>query len=506
MSSSRMRAGLRPMTAMALTVCLCLGLLPGAAWAAPAKPNIVLIVSDDEDVASHAFMPKTRALIEEQGVAFENFFVTYPLCCPSRASILRGQYAHNTQILGNELPWGGFKKFRASGLEMSTIATWLQDAGYHTAKIGKYMNRYLPREHAPAPGWDDWYIGGAKPHDGFNYTLNENGRVVFYGARPQDYVSDVLTGKANGVIRTAVEAENPFFVYILPYTPHLPAVPAPRHRGMFAEAKLPRLPSFDEADVSDKPVFIRSLTRIDEGRSAYMQDHYRKRLETLQGLDDMVESVVSTLRETGQLENTYVIYTSDNGFHLGEHRLPLGKDTVYEEDIRVPMVMRGPDVPRRGRVDALALNIDLAPTIAQIAGIEAPDFVDGRSFLPLLDDPDRPWRKSFLIERRHPEVQLVRLAKRMGLTQEAILETATFNAIRTSEVIYVEYGTGERELYDLRQDPHQLINVVEDADPVLVEALAARMLALEVCSGEECRSLEDLPILDTPRQVAAGPG
>jgi N-acetylglucosamine-6-sulfatase len=253
-------------------------------------------------------------------------------------------------------------------------------------------------------------------------------------------------------------------------------------------------------------VFIRSLTRIDEGRSAYMQDHYRKRLETLQGLDDMVESVVSTLRETGQLENTYLIYTSDNGFHLGEHRLPLGKDTVYEEDIRVPMVMRGPDVPRKGRVDALALNIDLAPTIAQIAGIEAPDFVDGRSFLPLLDDPDRPWRKSFLIERRHPEVQLVRLAKRMGLTQEAILETATFNAIRTSEVIYVEYGTGERELYDLRQDPHQLINVVEDADPALVEALAARMLALEVCSGEECRSLEDLPILDTPRQVAAGPG
>jgi N-acetylglucosamine-6-sulfatase len=275
---------------------------------------------------------------------------------------------------------------------------------------------------------------------------------------------------------------------------------------MFADTKLPRLPSFDEADVGDKPMFIQSLTRIDEGRASYMQDHYRKRLETLQALDDMVESIISTLRETGQLENTYVIYTSDNGFHLGEHRLPLGKDTVYEEDIRVPMVMRGPGVLEKGRIDALALNIDLAPTVAEIAGIDAPDFVDGRSLLPLLDDRDRPWRQSFLIERRHPEVQLVRLAKKMGLTRQAILETATFNAIRTRDVIYVEYGTGERELYDLRQDPHQLVNAVEEADPALVEALAARMHELEVCSGEECRSLEDLPILDAPRQVAAGPG
>jgi N-acetylglucosamine-6-sulfatase len=502
MSPSRIEAGLRPIVAVVLLISLS-GLLPTSAPAGPSRPNIVLIVSDDEDVASHAFMPKTRALIEEEGAIFENFFVTYPLCCPSRASILRGQYAHNTKILGNELPWGGFKKFRASGLEMSTIATWLRDAGYHTAKIGKYMNRYLPQEHAPAPGWDDWYIGGGKPHDGFNYTLNENRQLVSYGARPQDYVNDVLTGKANEVITKARKAGQPFFVYILPYTPHLPAVPAPRHRGMFTDVELPWPPSFDEADVSDKPALIRSLTRIDEGRVAYMQDHYQKRLRTLQAIDDMVESIISTLRETGQLENTYVIYTSDNGFHLGEHRLPLGKDTVYEEDIRVPMVMRGPGVPKRMRIDALALNIDLAPTIAEIAGIATPDFVDGRSFLPLFDDRDQPWRQSFLIERRQPEVQLIWLAKRHGLTRKAILETATFNAIRTRDLIYVEYGTGERELYDLSQDPYQLANVVEEADPALVEALAARMHELEVCAGEECRSLENAPVLDTPRQLAA---
>jgi N-acetylglucosamine-6-sulfatase len=502
MSPSPMEAGLRPMVAVLLLIGL-IGLLPASAHAAPSRPNIVLIVSDDEDVRSHAFMPKTKALIEEEGATFENFFVTYPLCCPSRASILRGQYAHNTKILGNDLPWGGFKKFRASGLEMSTIATWLQDAGYHTAKIGKYMNRYLPQEHAPAPGWDDWYIGGGKPHDGFDYRLNENGRIVFYGSRPQDYMNDVLTGKANGVIRAAVKAEQPFFVYILPYTPHLPAVPAPRHRGMFAEASMPRLPSFDEADVSDKPVFVQSLTRIDEGRTAYMQDHYRKRLETLQGLDDMVESVVSTLGETGQLENTYVIYTSDNGFHLGEHRLPLGKDTVYEEDIRVPMVMRGPGVPKGQRIAALALNIDIAPTIAEMAGIQPPEFVDGRSFLPLLDDPHQPWRESFLIERRHPEKQLVWLARRMGLKQKAILETATFDAIRTRDLIYVEYGTGERELYDFKRDPHQLANAIEGADPALVEALAARLHELRTCSAAACRSLEDAPILDaSPKQLA----
>ena len=159
------------------------------------RPSIVLILTDDEDVASHRFMPKTKALLEDAGTTFENFFVSYPFCCPSRASILRGQYAHNTQVVGNELPYGGFEKLRQRGLEDSTIATWLQAAGYRTALVGKYINRYAPETDGVPPGWSDWYAAG-NAHPSYDYVLNENGRIVVYGREPEDYLNDVLTEKA----------------------------------------------------------------------------------------------------------------------------------------------------------------------------------------------------------------------------------------------------------------------------------------------------------------------
>lgn len=498
----RTDARARPTLAAALTIGLCLGLMPDAAGADPLRPNIVLIITDDEDITSHAVMVKTKALIADQGVVLENFFITYPFCCPSRASILRGQYGHNTQIMGNELPFGGFEKFRDSGLEESTVATWLQEAGYHTAFIGKYLNRYSPEKHGPAPGWDDWY-GGGNAHTSYNYTLNENGRAVAYGNQPEDYLNDVLTDKAVRVIRAAVAAEQPFFIHVLPYNPHSPSIEAPRHKGMFDDAVMPRGPAFDEADVSDKPLLIRSLARVEGERLAYLEDQYRKRIRSLLAVDDMVETIVETLRETGQLDNTYVIYTSDNGFHLGEHRLPVGKDTPYEEDLRVPMAMRGPGVPAGGRIEAMVLNTDLAPTVAEIAGIEAPDFVDGRSFLALFEEPDQAWRESFLIERRQLEVQLMAAAAQGGMKPEEIEKAAIFDGIRTKEWVYVEHGTGEREVYDLRRDPHQLDNVADSTDPEFVRALATRLHQLMDCTSVECRSLEDAPLLeDAPRRLA----
>ena len=165
---------------------------------------------------------------------------------------------------------------------------------------------------------------------------------------------------------------------------------------------------------------IRNFPRLDEPAIAWLEDEYRRRLRSLQAIDDMVETIVGTLEATGALERTYVIYTSDNGFHMGEHRLIAGKDTPYEEDIRVPMVMRGPGVPEGVRIDAMALNIDLAPTFAEIAGIEPPAFVDGRSLLPLLADPAQPWRQSFLIERRQLEEQFIAHAERQGMTAEQL--------------------------------------------------------------------------------------
>lgn len=490
-----MEGSLIPFRAAFLSAVLGLSLASSVAYARtePAKPNIVVILTDDEDVAAHAFMPKTRSLIADQGVTFKNFFVSYPFCCPSRASILRGQYGHNTGVMGNEPPYGGYEKLHGQGLEKSTLATWLSDAGYRTAMIGKYINRYEPERDGVPPGWKDWYVTSSGAHPSYNYVLNENGKVVRYGDEPKDYLNDVLTGKAVKVIREAAKAAQPFFLYVLPLTPHSPAAAAPRHVGMFADAKLPRSPAFDEADVSDKPALIQALPRLDEATVAFMEGEYRRRLASLQAIDDMVETLVKTLTQTGQIDNTYIVYSSDNGFTIGEHRLPAGKVYPYDENLRVPMVMRGPGVPKGTRIEAMTLNIDLAPTFAEIAGAATPDYVDGRSFLPLLLDSQTPWRQSFLLERRQLEEQMIALARRQGVPDEELLRAADYNGLRTLDLAYVEYGTGERELYDLIADPFQLSNLATSAAPNAIAALSKRVAQLSACAAAECRELEDLP-------------
>lgn len=457
------------------------------AVAAPARPSIVFIMSDDEDLAAHAVMAKTKALIEDRGVRLANYFVSYAFCCPSRSTILTGQYPHNHRIEGNEWPTGGYEKFLALGHGGSTVGRWLDQAGYHTAFLGKLMNGYEPERHPPLPGWDDWYaVGGGFRN--FDYTLNENGTVVAYGSRPEDHLTDVLARKAVEVIRRT-PAEQPLFLYLAPYDPHAPAEPAPRHADAFRDLPYPHGPSYDEADVSDKPAVVRSLPRLLPWQIEANERHYRERLRALLAVDDLVESVVTALAETGRLATSYVIYTSDNGWHMGQHRLFVGKTTAYEEDIRVPMVIRGPGIPAGRRLEAMVLNNDLAPTFAAIAGIRPPGQVDGRSFLPLIADPDRPWRRSFLIERREMETH--------EISGGAILD-----AIRTDRYTYVEYGDGERELYDLVRDPYQLDNAVSTAKPALLQAFSARLAALKNCAAYNCRQLEDLPVEPAALPVA----
>lgn len=443
------------------------------------RPSIVFILSDDEDVASHWVMGKTKALLADHGTTFDNYFVSYSFCCPSRATTLRGQYPHNHRIEGNEQPSGGYEKFRALGLNESTIATWLHGAGYRTAFMGKLMNGYEPETDPPAPGWDEWYAVGGK-FQNFDYTLNENGRIVAYGHQPQDHLTDVLAAKAADVIRRT-DADQPLLLYIAPFDPHSPATPTPRHAGLYADAPLPPSPSFDEADVSDKPSYVRDLPPLAPWQKEAVTRHNRQRLRALRAVDDLVETVVGALEQTGRLGNSYVFYTSDNGFHMGQHRLFVGKTTAYEEDIRVPMVVRGPGVPAGQRLEPMVLNNDLAPTFAAIAGLEPPSFVDGRSFLELMVRPQSAWRQSFLIERRQMETH--------ELTGNAIID-----AIRTAAHTYVEYGTGERELYDLQADPYQLDNRIRSADPALVAALAGRLAELKNCAASNCRMLEDLPV------------
>jgi N-acetylglucosamine-6-sulfatase len=476
---------------------------PGPSSAPPAKPNIVLILADDLDTGLVEHMPRLKTFVTEQGMTFSAYFVTDSLCCPSRASILRGQYVHNHRITGNEPPLGGFEKFHALGCEESTVATWLQQAGYRTAMLGKYLNRYpagVAESYVP-PGWDEWASPVDQPaaYRELRYRMNENGRVVSYGKAPADYLTDVLSAKANAFVTDAAKRGVPFFLYLAPYAPHAPATPAPRDKRLFADARLPRMPSFDEADVGDKPEYIRRLPRIGGPRLRALRQHYLKRRRSVQAIDAMVESLIGELGRTGQLERTYVLFTSDNGFHLGEHRLPAGKQTPYDEDIRVPLVVRGPGVPA-GRIEAsLVSEVDLAPTFAAIGGTSPPDFVDGRSLGPFLMGSSEPpdWRRAVLIEHDAGSGEPFEPAgERRG--RPRIPQPPTYRGVRTSQWLYVEYVTGERELYDLRRDPDELDNVYDSAAARLRECLAAQLDALRSCAGDACRAAE--------RRACAGPG
>jgi arylsulfatase A-like enzyme len=483
------------------------------------QPNIIFILTDDLDYASIPYMPKLKSLVTDQGVTFTNFFINMPLCCPSRTEILRGQYAHNTQILGNTLPSGGFQKFFQLGEEKSTIATWLQDAGYRTMLAGKYLNGYPDRSslmYIP-PGWTEWYSAmKGNAYSEYNYTLNETGKQVAYGNKPEDYGTDVYARKTVEFIARSVKENKPFFAYVAVYAPHSPATPAPRHEKLFPDNKAPRSPNFNEDDVSDKPTHIRLRPKLTAREIAQIDEEHRKRLRSLQAVDDLVESIVNALKQTGQLDNTYIFFTSDNGFHLGNHRQATGKVAPYEEEIRVTMLVRGPNIPAGKTVEHLTGNIDLAPTFAELARAKTADFVDGRSLVPLWSGnlSSSGWRQCFLVENGLWDAQ-TRGARQMANTPPELLEppdmddedddaTPTaqqarrlaipaYRGIRSASYLYVEYINGEKELYDLRADPYQLNNLAAKADSARLQELAARLHELQNCTGDKCRIAENKP-------------
>jgi N-acetylglucosamine-6-sulfatase len=450
------------------------------------KPNVVLILTDDLNVTQYldpSRFPKVDSLLVDEGTTFSNYFVTDSLCCPSRSSILRGQYVHNHDVRSNKPPLGGFEKFHTNGDESSTIATWLHEAGYRTGLLGKYLNGYPngAEETFVPPGWDVWASpvrsGG---YSGYNYRLNENGTIVPYGANPPDYMTDVLSRKSGEFIQQS--ADKPFFLYVAPFVPHSPATPAPRHADTFPDVQAPRTASFNQADMSAEPQWLRERPLLNDQQIASIDALYRKQLQSMLAVEDLIEHVVDTLRRTGQLDNTYVALTSDNGFHLGQHRLPQGKITAFDEDIRVPLVVRGPGVPSGKRVDDFAGNVDLAPTFAELGDAKAPSFVDGRSLAPAMhgksaDDA----RTGMLVEHFSPNDQNGRTRRRGGGAPP------TYAAVRTDRYTYVEFVTGERQFYDLRADPDQVRNIVATADPEVVQDLAQQLASLRTCEARSCR-------------------
>ncbi len=495
------RAALLPsaVASFVLVAGIVLGLAPGtparAQTAVP--PNFIVVMTDDQTLEAMRVLPQTQALIGAAGATFEQFFVSFPLCCPSRASFLTGQYPHNNRVLENYPPAGGFQALNSE----ETLAVWLNRSGYYTGLIGKLMNGYNTSPVGVPPGWSEWH-GEKSENRYYGYDLLESQGLTTYGDREEDftdpadpasYSTDTYTAKAVDFIQRRAVAPEPFFLWVSYNAPHsgLPdpppevdsrcrgnAKPAVRHLNAFANQPLPVSPSLNEVDLSDKPPSLRDAATLTPQKIAEIRNIYTCELASLQAVDEGVTDIVDSLTATGELANTYVIFTSDNGFFHGEHRIIFGKNRFYEEATHVPLMIRGPGIAPGSTVQELTANVDLAPTILDASGATAGIPQDGRSLLPLIESPQ----------------------PRLG--REILFDTNTYKAIRNHRYVYAEHfarrDKGARELYDLDRDPFQLDSL--DSDPAygdVKRALADRLDKLRRCAGGECRERPKLKLKRT---------
>jgi len=484
-----MKRKLGPAVAVALALCAGIAVVasgrsgPARAAAALQRPNVLVLETDDQTLDEMAVLPNVRRLIGDPGVTFDNNFDSFSLCCPSRASFLTGQYSHNNGVRGNAPPQGGYQALDKS----NTLAVWLQRAGYYTIHLGKFLNGYGRQNPTEIPpGWSEWH-GAVDPttYRYYNYTLNEGGTLHTYCAVPQAscYQTDVYRDKAGEIIRRRAPG-GPFFMWVAFLGNHSGApresddpaglgtpVPAPRHRDAFENTPLPRPPSFNEADVSDKPQIIKRRPLLNARRIAAIQENWQQRRETLLSVDEAVASIVDALRQTGELDNTLILFTSDNGFFHGEHRIANGKVLWYEPSIHLPLLMRwtgNKSLPRGVHRTQLTMNVDDAETILDAAGVQPGRKEDGVSLLGFWRDRGKEIDRDLLIDNSPG--------------------AGHFDGIRTLHYKYAEYANGDRELYDLRKDPDELQS--EQANPAydaLQASLAARLHALVACSGATCR-------------------
>jgi len=454
------------------------------AAATRSRPNIILILTDDMRASDVPYLPTVQAQLVAQGATFTNFTATAPGCGPARASILRGQYPHSHGVQRGSGDFDGLDRFREFGNEGSTIATWLHDAGYHTALVGKYLNGYgsTPSLSALPPEWDDWY---GVTNEGYSrFTINEQGVEVRYNSRKQEqHATDVLADHARAIIAEVAPTGQPFFLHISPRAPHTPTEPASWYEDAFLDAVLPDHLGMNEADVSDKPDWVRIQPQRTAREMEEIEIHFRRRLQTLLSVDDLVAGVLDELERQGILDNTFIVFSCDNGFGLGEHRIALKKGSPYEPVITVPLIVRGPGIPPGVALDLLASQVDLAPTFAGWAGASTPAFVEGRSLDSVLAGEPAPgdWRRFQFVE------YFVANADRRD-------RQPAFQTLRTQDMVYVIYGTGEQELYDLIADPYQTENQAAVADPELLVQLQAVAATMMRCDGAGCRQLDQEPL------------
>ena len=562
--TSSLPARARGRVAVALALCLLLAslVLAGGRDASAAdtsalqKPSFVVIQVDDATLdqlyaslnvggVEVQAMPYTLSLIANRGITFNRYYVPYPLCCPSRVSLLTGRYAHNHNVRGNVPPNGGFTGFKSRGAYSHNLATWLQGAGYRTIHVGKFLNGYgdepFDEGKDVPPGWSAWHsvLRADTNHYFYGYTLNNNGTLEGpygdpgswetreYGERddfgcpsaplngkPCFYETDRFNTIAWEEL-TQTSPEQPFYLQMDYTAPHgdfrRPAGPEPatRHYNTFAGAPYPhsRSQGFNEGNVNDKPRFIREAPYLSLNEIHTYRVYYQKALESLRSVDEGVKTIVDTLGGLHRLRNTYIVFTSDNGFFYGEHRLTGGKFLAYEPATHLPLLIRGPGIKAGTATGELAANIDIAPTILELAGVQADKSIDGRSLVPYMRDSALRSRRPILFEsfvetndveangeptgqRAAVKELRARRSSGDGASASIVAPPKDYEGIRLGPYKYIEWPDGEKELYDITKDPYELNNVVRVANLSPIRAfLHAQLIRLESCVGRTCQEV-----------------
>ena len=447
----------------------------------PVKANVVFFLADDFSMNLLAYMPHVQAMMKN-GITFSHNYVTDSLCCPSRTSIFTGKYPHQSHVFTNGGDAGGFDTFMAWGNDRDTFAAALsKEGGYRTALMGKFLNGYDPDASLPSTqgvpvGWTTWSVAG-NGYPEFNYALNQDGHLVNYGKTPDAYLTDVISGQGSQFIKASSAAGSPFLLELSTFAPHAPYTPAPRHAMLFPGLGVPRTPTFAARPGADAPAWLKSMPALTQAQIDHLDAGFRLRAQAVQAIDEMIGSIQDTLAATGHDKDTYILFSGDNGYHMGDYSLRAGKQTAFDTDIHVPLIVTGPGISGGTVVDAITENIDLCATFSELGVTAAPATASGRSLVPFLRGAAvSDWRNVALIEHHatndpsDPDAE------------PGSGDPPTYEALRLTNAVYVEYATGETEYHDLATDPDELTNTVAALPAARVAALHKTVADVASCT------------------------